>query len=316
MDYFNKIMHPEYFQGDGQSRNYFEGWYFRAVSKNLIFSLIPGLSVADGHSHAFIQLIILTENRYESRYFKFSVDEFFADNGKFKIVIKNNVFSAEGINVNLKQDDFEFSCNIQFGEFTSLKKHVYRPNIMGIFSYFPNMECSHGVISLRHTVSGTVELNGDMKAIFHGIGYIEKDWGTSFPQKYLWLQCNNFGRAKVSLMLAVAVIPHKKQEFQGLICALRISDKEYVLSTYNFAAAEAIIRDGKDFTIKIKKAGYRLTVTVTPQNSLRLSAPVNGEMQRAVDENIDCNIYLDFERNKKKIFEGLGENAAFEISGY
>lgn len=54
-----RFMHPEIFQGDLRKKNYFEGWYFKHVSKDLnhVCSIIPGISLTGKSSHAFIQVI-------------------------------------------------------------------------------------------------------------------------------------------------------------------------------------------------------------------------------------------------------------------
>ncbi|MCK7532616.1 MAG: hypothetical protein MZV63_17090 [Marinilabiliales bacterium] len=54
-----RLYNPEVFQGNIKSLNYFEGWYFKNVSAGLdnVYSFIPGISLAKGDRHAFIQVI-------------------------------------------------------------------------------------------------------------------------------------------------------------------------------------------------------------------------------------------------------------------
>ena len=44
------------------------------------------------------------------------------------------------------------------------------------------MECYHGIVSMDHTVNGLIEINNEKIDFSEGRGYIEKDWGRSFPQ--------------------------------------------------------------------------------------------------------------------------------------
>ena len=59
------------------------------------------------------------------------------------------------------------------------------------------------------------------------MGYIEKDWGCSFPKTYIWCQGNNFEKSNASFMLSIANVPFKMFNFRGMICVLLIDDKEY-----------------------------------------------------------------------------------------
>ena len=56
----------------------------------------------------------------------------------------------------------------------------------------------------------------------NGRGYIEKDWGTSFPKKYCWIQCNNFASSEDSLFFSIAHIPFLGFEFMGFIGILKV----------------------------------------------------------------------------------------------
>lgn len=64
-----------------------------------------------------------------------------------------------------------------------------RSDIMGPFRFLPGMECSHGVISMGHSLEGKLDLNGKRIDFSGGTGYVETDRGRSFPSAYLWTQC-------------------------------------------------------------------------------------------------------------------------------
>ena len=56
-----------------------------------------------------------------------------------------------------------------------------RPGVMGPFSFVPFMECYHGVVNIDHKISGSLMINNEEIDFTDGYGYIEKDWGKSFP---------------------------------------------------------------------------------------------------------------------------------------
>lgn len=51
-----KLFHPEILQWNGKRTHYFEGWYFKSVSKDSkrAIAVIPGISVEKDNRHAFI----------------------------------------------------------------------------------------------------------------------------------------------------------------------------------------------------------------------------------------------------------------------
>ena len=80
---------------------------------------------------------------------------------------------------------------------------------MGWYSFVPFMECKHGIVSVNHDLSGILNVNDEVLISDGGKGYIEKDWGTSFPEAWIWMQSNNFQKT----------IPHSHfqwQKFHGL----------------------------------------------------------------------------------------------------
>ena len=69
------------------------------------------------------------------------------------------------------------------------RERAQRSDIMGSFRFFAGMQCAHGVVSMEHSLSGTLELNGRQLEFSDRTGYIETDRGRSFPSEYLWTQC-------------------------------------------------------------------------------------------------------------------------------
>ena len=54
------IWHPECYHGWGKSKRFFEGWYYKIVSKdqNNAFAIIPGIAMDEnGNKQSFIQVL-------------------------------------------------------------------------------------------------------------------------------------------------------------------------------------------------------------------------------------------------------------------
>lgn len=88
---------------------------------------------------------------------------------------------------------------------------------MGIFKYFPCMECKHNVLSLLSTANGTIKIDEKLLQVKNGICYVEADNGKSFPKEYGWTQFCNYSENKFCIMMSIAKIPYL---FNFLGCGL------------------------------------------------------------------------------------------------
>lgn len=314
---------PLLFQGKNKNEKYFEGWYFKQSSSDLnhIVSIIPGISKGSKDSHAFIQVIILdklaSNKILQTHYHKFSINDFKYSDEPFCLMIGNNTFSNERIKLDLKNEQFSIRGSIYFCEFTTIKRNIFAPNIMGFFAYFKFMECYHDIISMNHHLNGTLKVNNINIDFNSGKGYIEKDWGTSFPKKYIWLQSNHFVGTDTSIMLSIAHIPFLKTSFQGFICCLTFNKREYRFTTYNKSKIAKISCLGNQTEIIIVNGKYELIIKAEiTQLSGELKAPDNGSMENMIKEGLTGTAYIKFKKNSKILFEGKGSPCAIEIHNY
>lgn len=207
-----------------KTRSFFEGWYLKHDNGKNSIAFIPSVHFDKNCiAKAFIQII--TESGSYTADFEFK--DFFAAKKKFEIKIGNNKFSESGISVDINLPRFTCRGKIYYGRFTPLKY-----NIMGPFSIVPKMECNHGILSLTHRLSGSLNINGKEIDFNNGYGYIERDWGKSFPKTYTWLHFKEDG-SENTISVSIADIPFLKMNFRGLIAVVYENGKEYRLATYN-----------------------------------------------------------------------------------
>lgn len=295
------------FYGKDKKKNYFEGWYFKIVSKDCAIAFIPSMNIdCKGNKSAYIQVI----TNKGSYYFRFSYDEFIFDQKNSKLRIGKNVFSKKGMIINLKNDEISLKGKIRFYFMIPL-----RYDIMGIFSCITLMECRHGIISLWHRLSGEliIRYNNCRRITFEGgTGYIETDRGSSFPKSYLWTQCNFFNDSynsrKCSIVAAAADIPFAGFHFNGCICIIYFRGKEYRIATY--LGARVIERNKESITLAQGK--YLFSASLLAENPHKLFAPVSGEMLDIVHESVACRVRYRFYVCKQIIFDYTSDYAGFE----
>lgn len=308
----HKIFHPEIFQGSLKKSNYFEGWYFKNVSADtgFAFAVIPGISLSND-SHSFIQYI--DGNSGRSSYFRYKTGDFVFSNKKFEVRIGKSLFSAEGISLELKNCEYEIYGKIDNIEISTLPKSILRPGIMGWYAYIPGMECNHGIVSIDHKLSGFVNINGLSHDLTGGNGYIEKDWGTSFPECWIWLQCNSFIDKGISLMISIAKIPWRGKYFMGLISFFHKAGKTGILATYNGAKVRRLRRiDDTRTEIIIEKGFYTLSAIITKKGSGTLKAPIKGSMASYIKESLNSEVFLELKEHNSIVYSGIGNRAGYE----
>ena len=192
-----KLTTDIFYHGNRKKKNFFEGWYLKHPVGNYVCAFIPGISIEkDGSRKPFIQII----NDYGSHVIFYKAEEFSAREDCFHVEIGNNIFSEKGIEINIDDQEKEIRVKgkITYGPFKTLERSSYAPSVMGPFSYVNFMECYHGVLSLEHELEGSLEWYGREIDFSGGKGYVEKDWGKSFPKSYIWIQCNVFPTENVS----------------------------------------------------------------------------------------------------------------------
>ncbi|MCB0514769.1 MAG: tocopherol cyclase family protein [Chitinophagales bacterium] len=307
------VWHPEMYHGWGKQKKYFEGWYFKMVAadKQAALAIIPGVSMsAQGEKHAFIQ--VLDAIHHKVSYHRFAFEEFNADPHKFAIQIGKNSFSTEGISLQLS----DVQGHLQWHNTNAWQKSFMRPGIMGWYGFIPSMECYHGLVSLYHGISGNLVVQGQHIDFEDGRGYIEKDWGRSFPEAWVWMQSNTFRwDREVSFMCSVAKIPWLGKSFIGFLAILYIDEAVYTFTTYTKAKIGEIKIEPPHIFIKITdKQGHLLLIKAQQAEGSKLASPINGEMTGKINESLGSEIEIRFFKGNKLIYTGTGKCAGMEIS--
>lgn len=312
------IWHPDEYHGWGRTRRYFEGWYFKIVSadERHALAIIPGISMSEnGEQHAFIQ--VMDGKACTASYHRFEAGEFRPSERSFEVFVGDNFFSGEKISLNLPGI---------FGEISFQNTHPWpkmlgAPGIMGWYSFVPFMECNHGVVSLHHNLEGQLKIKDDLNGVSTlvdfsgGKGYIEKDWGRSFPRAYVWMQSNHFDtHDRASLMASAAHIPWLNSHFIGFISGFWLDGKLFKFATYTGARKFLKINDEQvELVFKGPKTELRILANQAPGTALH--SPISGEMTGKIQESLQAALQVELLEGGKRIFEGTGRNAGLEVAG-
>lgn len=309
-----KVFHPWAFQGSLARQNYFEGWYFKHVSANKedVWSFIPGISLSREGRHAFIQ--VLNGRTGKSNVFEYGVEEFSASGKELNVHLGKSHFSTEGVSLEMQNESSKIEGKISYTSILQYPSTLINPGIMGWYSFVPFMECKHGVVSMRHNLSGGLQIDDQYVDFDSGTGYIEKDWGTSFPESWVWLHCNTFNSTQTSFTFSVAKIPWLGSYFIGFISFLSLEGRFINLSTWSKARIEKLEYKDNRLKIRIINKHYLLEVEAVNSQAGPLKAPLQGSMTRIIKETVDATIELKLsDRSGNKLFHEKGTRAGMEL---
>jgi len=311
-----KTFNPEIFQGKYKKKNYFEGWYYKIIDKKMenVFAIIPGICLDKDKKdkHAFLQ--VLDANKCKVSYIRYDIKSFNFNENKFEVEIADNYFSDNEIRLNIENEDISLHGELSFENIVKYPKSISKPSIMGPFAFVPFMECYHSIINIHQEVLGEMIISGNKVDFSNGFGYIEKDWGRSFPESWIWLQSNHFDKDDVSLMFSTAKIPWLGRSFLGFISFIRIKEVIYLFSTYSRAKIISLCYSDNILKVILKDKRFMMKITAKLSNGGILKAPKNGLMNREILESITAVVKVKLtDIHGEILYEGEGKNTGLEI---
>ncbi len=313
MDFLRRlcaIWRPEIYQGWGRRHKYFEGWYFKVVSYDgeHVWAFIPGISYGED-PHAFLQVV--DGVNASSQYHRFALQDFSTTFDRFSVTIGGNQFSADHIMLALP----EVQGTLKFSQVARWQGSLFSPGIMGWYSFVPFMQCNHGLVSLDHLVHGKLTCGQEEINFDKGRGYIEKDWGSSFPKSWIWTQCNHYRKTKdLSVMASIAHIPWITGSFIGFLAMVWNGGKIKVFTTYSGARMHAKLED-QCVHLRFADREGSLEITARQAPGADLMSPIAGNMTGKVNESIQARHLVTYRTAGGVDIQDEGHCAGLEIAG-
>ena len=277
--------------------SYFEGWYFKQQNQTETVALIPAVYTGrDGRRCASLQ-IITDDGSY---FTQLNENTSFLNRRRLAGQVGGSGFFGGGVILDVDTEDIKAEGRLKFGRLSPVCG-----DIMGPFRFLPFMECRHSVMSMIHSVNGSLRINEREYEFQNGMGYIEGDRGKSFPERYIWTHCCEDG---VSVMLAAADIPVFTSCFRGIIGAVHMNGIEYRFATYLGAKAAKI----SEKRMCVFQEGFMLSVDIFEHDAQKLSAPTEGMMTRTIKESPSCRARYVLKKGNKTLFDFTSSRASFE----
>lgn len=288
----------------------FEGWFSKINDQEngLMLSIIWGYSTHQKTKHAFIQF---QDNlRHDTAYIRYPIDELKWKTDPFVLQIGKNELSQKGMILDFAIDGVPVRGEFVFGFFSPIKQSLLKPNIMGWLTFFPN-ECNHSIISMDHKVNGSIQIGDKSRKITDANGYIEKDWGTGFPNEYVWVQAHV--QKNSSVVFSYASVPILGKYAKGFFLVLHHDGKEFRFTSIEGSRLKEFHVSEDSFDVVIIKSGMRLKLKVKQFNPVSLASPKHGEMKSIIKESLDGTIELTLEIKDHTSFTLSCQRASVDI---
>lgn len=292
----------------------FEGWYFRIVNRELSVAVIIGIAKTTEKQEVFIQVFHTLSKKMER--VCYDIAQFQYQDIPFMVTIKKTILKKHYVHI--EDDNLSVVLDLEIDMPRYMKSSTYAPTIMGPFAYFKNMECNHAITNLKSRTTGYMEYQNKRYDI-DGTIYQEKDWGSSFPSKYIWVQSHCCQEKEAILFLSCATIPLNKIQFTGIIMTLIIENKEIHIASYYGAYITRSRKIGNHYELSIRQGKYLIKCYLRMGETYTLDAPKEGQMTRQIEESLLGSTIIKIYKYKQCIevlsFHHCGiENDKFFIS--
>jgi hypothetical protein len=301
--WIKRVYRPEYYHGPRRPKEYFEGWYYKFVSSEHAFAVIPGVSWAPSDPHSFIQTIDGKSGR--ATYERYDIRAFDYDKRRFEIRVGESEFALDRMLVRTDA----INAEIQFHDVAGWPSSLLSPGTMGWYSFVPFMECKHGILVMDGVATGTINGTSDLS----GRVYVEKDYGRSFPQGWVWAQSNTFAEEAMSVSCSVAKVPFLGGAFTGFLIGFLLDGQLFRFTTYTGAHMERLVASEDEAEIVVRNRFQQLRLVCHRAHGSKLAAPAAGEMLGRIEESLASRIDVEFSEHGKVTFSGTGSSAGLEI---
>lgn len=318
-----RIYHPAVYQGPAHPHGYFEGWYFKLVGPGGAdpMALIPGVAYpTDAAPHSFVQFFRAGR---PPRYHSLPIETFEHDSSRgFEVRVGRNSFSDRAVMLDIDDDLGSIRGWVRFGPWSPWPVTLLAPGVMGPFRFVPGMQTYHGILSMDHSLAGSLDVDGERIDFEGGAGYAEKDWGTGFPSSWVWVQCNHFVDERgeripgASLSLSVARVPFATGAFSGFIAGMLVGGELVRFTTYTGARLECVRTEPCCAYVVLADRRHRLEMYAEGSSVATLAAPVLGSMSSHDEEALDGTVHVVLSRAAaggwEPIFAASGTPAGVE----
>jgi tocopherol cyclase len=334
------------FHGDGIAKKYFEGWYLKVTLPEIEQTFAFMYSIEnpfdkESYSGGAVQILGIDE-QYLCRTFP-DVKQFWASKnifsfghwGKHNLAIQPQLLSSQEFTNNI-QEGYQVTATLNQGCIYNPKNQNYcrwqyqikpvfgwgNSNFLqqataGWLSYLPIYDPGWQVTMAHGLATGWLEWENQIYQFTNAPAYSEKNWGTSFPKKWFWLNCNSFQNQTDLAITAGGGIRDILwwQETVGLI-GIHYRGKFYEFVPWNARISWKIKPWGKWQMQAVNHQNYSITLTgKTDLLGAYVRTPTAKGLILNCRDTTQGNLVLELKFKANVIVKANSNLAGLEIGG-
>ncbi|MGM0478329.1 MAG: tocopherol cyclase family protein [Bacteroidota bacterium] len=310
------LLHRKRWVAKSSKSEAFEGYYFKISDREgQVVIFIVGICRRNDEAFAFLQ--VAHHRSSKPQLYKYPLSSLLASKTDVSFQLGNNHFSAEGIYIREK----DCSVRLTFDTVSAWKRTSLHPSIMGPLAYVPGVECKHDIIASHLHATGECRI-AHQKIHFHrGDGYIDKNWGTSFPSSYYWGHAHAFSASNLSIQFAKGKPKWGVIQPEVHVGFIRLENSITTFSSHNGGKLELFNEKENQTKIILKNRKWKVELVISNAASTSLYAPHKGQLSQSISESIggysEVTIYRkDGTNDHQKILRDFSHSTTFECHNW
>ena len=291
---------PNSIRGTFERNKFFEGWFQKVYSKahKASFILIYGYATHNSDdAFGFLQILIPNQT---PEIIYFPKNEVSCDIEKHIIRMGKNLLTTELIRIEINGLSIELNMK-NTDPFRTFK------NSMGYTYFIPNLPCYHSVLNSAQSVSGEIQHKGVRYTLNHEIGYLEKNWGTTFPESYFWVHAVDPNNPAISLLFSRAKIVWLGKTYIKHVGYLRFDGQQIELRALKNVTVSNSNISPENRIVQIRSASAQLDLTLEYGREVLFKGPKDGALSRMIAHQTDANIKVSLTyENRSQQFQLVG----------
>lgn len=291
---------PNSIRGTFERNKFFEGWFQKVYSKahKASFILIYGYATHNSDDEfGFLQILIPNQTP-EIVYFP--KNEVACDIEKHIFRMGKNLLTTELIRIEINGLSIDLNMN-NTQTFRTFK------NSMGYTYFIPNLPCYHSVLNSAQSVSGEIKHQGQCYTFDHEMGYLEKNWGTTFPESYFWVHAIDPNNPAISLLFSRAKIVWLGKTYIKHVGYLCFAGQQIELRALKNVTVSNSSISPENRSIQIRSAAAQLDLALEFGREVQFKGPKDGALSRMIAHQTDAKVEVSLTyENRKHQFQMVG----------
>lgn len=227
-----------------------------------------------------------------------------------------SVINKENIILDVQNAEGALSGHLELEHVVDLNRSFLQPGMMGIYKYVPFMEFYQEVVVLRASTVGVINVDGEEVDFTGGSCYIQKQWGSKFPNIWVWAQCSGFDDANdTTLTLGIARLKVLFNYYTAFTIPIYYNEQVEIFSNYNGGQIAKLYRYKGYLHLIITQKDKLLDVKIYGRDELECISSKETHGIRDVYECDKVKMEVKISEKGNMLWEGTSLGCHIEMGG-